>query len=114
EGHEPDRAVHEHVLAVEVTKDAETMGEVIRYIRHIGAIVIKDGRGKTDSTTVNGKSVRSMSWDARDPQGEIRLHCHMMSGKGGKPALLFVWGSPAGEKKYERELNQILQDIRSA
>src|SRR2546423_7457675 len=86
EGTAPDGGVHVLVLAVEDTKVAESMGEGIRYIRHIGAIVIKDGRGKTNSMTVNGKPVRSMSWDARDPNGESKLHCHIMSGKEGKPA----------------------------
>ena len=80
---------------------------------HTEVTIVPSVGNNAYSMTVNGKPVRSMSWDARDPQGEIKLHCHIMSGKEDKPALVFVWGSPAGEKKYERELKQILEDVRS-
>jgi hypothetical protein len=113
EGTPPDAAVHVLVLAVEGTKVVESMGEGVRYIRNSGAIVIKDGRGKTNSMMMNGKPVQSISWDGRDPHGEIKLHCHVVSGKDGKPALVFMWGSPAAEKKYDRELKQILEGVRA-
>jgi hypothetical protein len=112
EGTAPDGAVHVLVLAVEGTKLAESMGEGVRYIRNTGAIVIKDGRGKTNSTMMNGKPVQSICWDGRDPHGEIKLHCHMVSGRNDKPALVFMWGSPAAEKKYDRKLKLILEHIR--
>ena len=114
EGTTPDGTMHVLALAVEGTKVAESLGEGVRYIRNTGAIVIKADSAKHETPTLKGKPVRSVSWDAHDQKGEIKLRCHVISGKNDKPALLFFWGSVDAEKKYHREVSQILETIETS
>jgi len=114
EGTTPDGTLHVLVLAVEGKKVAESLGEGIRYIRGTGAIVVKSGTAKHESTTLNSKPLRSVSWDARDAKGEIKLRCHVIPGKEGRPVLLFFWGTPEADKKYDKEQRQILETIGPA
>ena len=114
EGTTPDGTMHVLALAVEGTKVAESLGEGIRYIRNTGGIVIKADSAKHETTTLKGKPLRSVSWDAHDQKGEIKLRCHVISGKNDKPAILFFWGSVDAEKKYHGELSQILETIETS
>jgi hypothetical protein len=114
EGTTPDGTLHVLVLAVEGKKVAESLGEGVRYIRNTGAIAVKAHSAKHESTTLNGKPLRSVSWDARDQKGEIKLRCHVISGKDGRPALLFFWGSAEADRKYDKEQRQILETIGPA
>lgn len=113
EGTAPDGTMHVLALAVEGTKVAESLGEGVRYIRNSGAIVIKADSAKHETTTLKGKPLRSVSWDAHDQKGEIKLHCHVVSGKNDKPALLFFWGTLEADKKYHRQLKEILETIET-
>jgi hypothetical protein len=114
EGTTPDGTMHVLALAVEGTKIAESLGEGVRYIRNTGGIVIKADSAKHETTALRGKPVRSVSWDAHDQKGEIKLRCHVISGKDDKPAILFFWGSVEAEKKYHSELSQILETIETS
>jgi hypothetical protein len=111
EGTEPEGAIHLLVLPVETTKVAESLGEGIRYIRNTGGIVIKTAQPKQERTQRKGKPVQSLSWSGRDRKGEITLQCHVVSGKEGKQALIFFWGSPEAEKKHRTALNTILETL---
>ena len=113
EGTTPDGTMHVLALAVEGTKVAESLGEGVRYIRNSGGVVINADSARHETTTLKGKPVKRLSWDAHDQKGEIKLHCHVISGKNDKPALLFFWGSLEAEKKYDRELGQILETIEA-
>ena len=114
EGTTPDGTMHVLALAVEGTKVAESLGEGVRYIRNTGGIVINADTAKHETTTLKGKPLRSVSWDAHDQKGEIKLRCHVISGKADKPAILFFWGTVDAEKKYHRELSQILETIETS
>jgi len=113
EGTSPDGAMHVLALGVEGTKVAESLGEGLRYIRNTNGIVIKADSARHETTTLKGKPLRTISWDGRDRKGDIKLHCHVVSGKNGKPALLFFWGTPEAEKKYQRDSKQVLETVET-
>jgi hypothetical protein len=110
----PDRATHLMVLPVEGRKVAESVGEAIRYIRRTGAILIKPDSMKNETTTVKGRQLRRLSWDAVSSDQAIIIRCHVVPVADGKQLLVIFWGSPEAEKKYRSELNNVFESLRAA
>lgn len=109
----PQGAAHVLVLPVERRKIAESMGEAMRYIRRTGTIKIKADTEKRETAEIKGRHVRTFSWDATDKNQPINIRCHIISAIEGKPLLVVFWGSLEGDKKYQRELRQILETVQA-
>jgi hypothetical protein len=105
-----------HILVVppEGSKIAETMGEAMRYIRGTGGIVVKADSEKRELGKLNDMDVRQLSWQAKDKDGEIKIHFTIVSLAERKSVLVACWGPPKAQQKHEAALKKILQSIKNA
>jgi hypothetical protein len=110
----PGEPVHVLVVPPEGTKIAETMGEVMRYIRNTGGIVVKADSLKNEPGKLNDMDVRKVSWQAKDKDGEIKIQFTIVSVAERKSMLVACWGSPQAEQKHEADLKKIFQSIKKA
>jgi hypothetical protein len=107
----PDRAVRLIAIPPENGKVAEGMGEVMRYIRNTGGIVVKPESMKNEPGKLNGLEVRNVSWQGKDKNGDINIRFTIFSFATHKQLLVAYWGSPKGEQKYESVLKKMLKSI---
>jgi hypothetical protein len=110
----PDGAWRLLVTRPEPNKIAESMGEVMRYIRNTGGITVKAESLKRERRKLNGMDARCISWEAKDKNGDVEISFNVVSIAENKPLLVALWGSPAAEKKYRTESNKILKSIRKS
>jgi hypothetical protein len=110
----PDRAVSFLVMPPEANKIAESMGEVMRYIRNRGGITVKAETLKREQGKLNGMEVRNVSWLGKDTKGDIKIRFTIVSIPGNKILLVAYWASPEAEKKHQAELTKMLQSIKKA
>jgi hypothetical protein len=110
----PDDLVHIVVVPPEGIKIAETMGEVMRYIRGAGGIVVRADSEKREQGKLNGMEVRRFSWQAKDKTGDVKIEFTIISLAPRKSVLVACWGSPQAEEKHETALKKVLQSIKSA
>jgi hypothetical protein len=110
----PDGAWRFLVTPPEPNKITESMGEVMRYIRNTGGIIVKAESLKRERRKLNGMDARCISWEAKDKNGDVKISFNVVSIAENKPLLVASWGSPAAEKKHRAELNRILKSIKKA
>jgi hypothetical protein len=106
----PQGAAHVLVLPVEGRKIAESMREAMRYIRRSGDVKIKPEIEKPEITKLKGRQLRIVSWNAIKNKEPIEIRCYVLEIEG-KPLLVVFWGSLDAKKKYQRDLNDILESI---
>jgi hypothetical protein len=110
----PDGAVCFLVILPEANKVAETMGEVMRYIRGRGGITVKPETRKREQGKLNGMEIMSVSWLGKDDKGDIKIRFTSVSIADKKMLLVAYWASPEAEKKHQAELTKMLQSIKKA
>ena len=103
---------HLLVLAVEGRKPAETMLEAMRYIRRNGTVKVDAQSEKREEMKIGATPIRTFTWDATEKNQPIRIRCHLFSELNGKRLLVVFWSPLEGEKKYQRDLNQILESVQ--
>jgi hypothetical protein len=108
----PDGAVCFLVMPPEGRKIAESMGEVMRYIRGRSGIAVKAETIKQEQGQLNGMEVRNVSWLGKDKKGEIKIRFTIISIPDKKTLLVAYWASPEAEKKHQAELTKMLQSIK--
>jgi hypothetical protein len=108
----PDGAVCVLVMPPEGNKIAESMGEVMRYIRGTGGITVKAETLKREQGKLNGLEVKNFSWLGKDEKGNIKIRFTIVSLPDKKSLLVAYWTSPEAEKKHQTELTKILQSIK--
>lgn len=109
-----DGTLHFLVTPVEQKKVAETMGEVMRYIRGSGGIVVKPESRKNEAGTINGTDVQHATWQGKDKSGDVTIRFTVFSLSDDKRLLAACWGSPAAEKKYQADLKKMLESIKKS
>jgi aminoglycoside phosphotransferase len=110
----PDGTMHFLVVRPEPNKISESMGEVMRYIRNAGGIIVKADSLKREAEELNDMHVRRVSWMGKDQNGEVRITFNAISIAQNELLLTASWGSPAAEKKYRAQLHNIFKSIRKA
>jgi hypothetical protein len=110
----PDGAVYFLATPPERNKIAESMGEVMRYIRNRGGITVKSETLKHERGKLNGMEVRNVSWLGKDQKGDIKIRFAIVSIAEKKPLLVAYCASPEAEKKHQAELTKMLQSIKKA
>lgn len=104
-------AVHVLIMPVEGSKVAESMGEAMRYIRRTGTVVVKADSLKRDTTTVKEKHLQIVSWDATDKAVPFQIRCHILSPSEGNQLLVVFWAPIEAGKKYQSQLDGILESV---
>lgn len=110
----PDGAVGFIVIFPEANKVAETMGEVMRYIRGKGGITVKPETRTREQGKLNSMEIVSLSWVGKDDKGDIKIRFSSVSIAARKSLLVAYWASPEAEKKHQAELTKMLQSITKA
>jgi len=110
--HSADGTLQLLVTPGEGAKIAETVGEVMRYIRGTGAITVRPDSAKNETGKLNGMNMRHMTWRGTDQKGDVKISFTIVFISDKKPLLFAYWGSPKAEKKYERALAKMLQGIQ--
>jgi hypothetical protein len=108
----PDRAVCVLVMPPEGRKIAESMGEVMRYIRGRDGITVKAETLKREQGKLNDMEVRNFSWLGKDEKSDIKIRFTIVSLPDKKTLLVAYWASPEAEKKHQTELTKMLQSIK--
>ena len=108
----PDGAMHFLVLQPEGRKVAEGMGEIMRYIRNTGGIVVQADSMKNEPGKLNGADVRNISWQAKNKDGDVTIKYIIMTMPENRSLIVAYWGSPAAEKKYQSDLKKMRQSIK--
>jgi hypothetical protein len=92
-------------------KIAETMGEVMRYIKGKGGITVKSDTLKREQGKLNSMEVRNFSWVGKDEKGDVKIRFTIISIADKKTLLVAYWASPEAEKKHQAELTKMMQSI---
>jgi hypothetical protein len=111
----PDDPLHVMVVPPEGSKIAETMGEVMRYIRNTGGIKVKPESIRQDEPwKLNDMEMKQISWQGQDKTGDVKIQFTIVSFAPRKAVLVAWWGSPKAEEKHAAKLKKILQSIKKA
>jgi hypothetical protein len=108
----PDGGVSFLVMPAEARKINEAMGEAMRYLRNRDGITVNGDSEKREEGKLNGMDVKNVSWQGKNQKGDIRISFKIMSVPERKPVIVAYWASPEAEKKYQKELNKMLQSIK--
>lgn len=108
----PDNAVHFLIGPAEANKAAESMGEVMRYVRNSGGITVKPDSMKREQGKLNGFDVWNISWQGKDKKGNVEIAFTIVSMAGNRSLVSAYWGSPEARKKHQAELDKMLQSIK--
>jgi hypothetical protein len=110
----PDGTMHFLILQPEGRKIAEGMGEIMRYIRNSGNVVVQADSMKNEPGKLNGADVRNVSWQGKNKDGDVTIKYIIMTMPENRSLIVATWGSPAAEKKYQADLKKMLQSIKKA
>jgi hypothetical protein len=110
----PDGSVCFLIIPVERRKVAESMGEAMRYIRGVGAIVV-DPKSLVHTTgKVKDADAEFVSWKGKNKSGDVEIKFSIFSPDLSEPLLAAYWGPPAAIKKHQSGLDKMLQSVRKA
>ena len=90
------------------------MGEVMRYIRNTGGIVVRPESIKNEPGKLKEMDIRNVSWQGKDKNGDISIRFTIVWLAEAKQLLVACWGSPKAEQKYESTLKQMLQSVKQS
>ena len=111
----PDGGLHLIAIPPERNKVAEGIGELMRYIRNTGRIVVKPESVKNQTGTTNGLETRNVSWQGTDKDGgEVNIRYTIVSFDNTKSLIIVRWGPPKAEQKYETAVKKMLRSLKKA
>ncbi|GEM_PF-1895782 len=114
EGISPDGAVYFLIIPVEHRKVGESIGEALRYIRSRGGIVV-DSKSLTQRTgKFKDGDAHFASWKGKNETGAVEIKFVSFAVAPDELLVAAWWGAPDALKKYQSELDKILQSVRKA
>jgi hypothetical protein len=108
----PDGGLHFLALPPERNKVAEGVGEMMRYIRNTGGIIVKPETVKGEPGQINGIDVQRRMWHGKDKKGEVNIRFTIFLPSKENSVIAASWGSPAAEKNNDADLKKILQSLK--
>jgi hypothetical protein len=92
-------------------KGMETLiDEDIQFLTDQGVVVDKSTQQAHD-TTMNGMAVSFLRWSGKDKDGPTNVTLGIFGVTGNLVLLMTAWSSPAGEKLYDKEMNQMVSSV---
>ncbi len=99
-------------LETATAKGMETLiDEDIKFLTDQGVQIDRSSQ-QTHDTTQNGMSVSFLRWSGRDKDGPTNVTLGIFGVSDNLVLLMTAWSSPAGEKRYDKEMNDIVSNIR--
>jgi hypothetical protein len=108
----PDGAVCFLIGVAEASKTAESIGEVMRYLRNRDNITVRSDSMKREQGKLSGFDVWNMSWQGKDKNGDVEIRFIIVSIAENRSLLNAYWGSQEARKKHQAELDKMLQSIK--
>jgi hypothetical protein len=112
EASSPDGGVSFLVTPVERKKVAESMGEVMRYLRNRDGITVSADSIKNEQGKLNGIETKTVSWQGKNKKGDVEIRFIILSLAENETLIAAYWGSPEAAKKHQAELNEMLRSIK--
>ena len=85
--------------------------EDIKFLTDQGVVVDRSTQ-QTHDTTQNGMSVSFLRWAGKDKDGPTNVTLGIFGVSDNLVLLMTAWSSPAGEKKYDKEMTAIVSSIK--
>ena len=108
----PDGTIFLVAVPGESNKINESIGEVMRYLRSRGALVVDAKTLKQEHGKLNGMELRNVSWDAKDAKGPIMVRFAIVTLAEKEPLIVAYFASPEAEKKHKAALDKILKSVK--
>jgi hypothetical protein len=108
----PEAAVRFVIIPVERGKTAETVGELMRYIRNRDGVVVDANSRRSDSGKLNAADVRYISWQGKAQAGKIDIKFVILTIAENQPLVAVYWGTSDAVEKYRGPLDRILGSVR--
>ena len=113
-GIEAQSADGEVYFAVEATSAKgleKTIEEAVEYLKGEGVTVEESSMKQTEGT-VNGMKGWDITWSGKDKEGAAVISLTVLAVSDDAGLMITYWGSPAGTKKFDKELGEILNSIK--
>lgn len=113
EGFSPDEAISFYVdVATEKTSD-KVIDDSIEFLKTNG-VTIDNKSLRESTTTVNGMEMSVFGWDGQDAEGASSIVLALLQPSPGKLLMITYWGTQGEEKKYEDDVDSIVNSIKPA
>jgi len=86
--------------------------ETFGYLKKNKVKIDKATEKKTEAD-FHGMKVVNFDWDGEDSDGKCKISLSILGVTPKKALLMLYWASPEGEKKHQKELDSILNSIKS-
>ena len=108
----PDASILFLVAPVEHNKVAEALGEAMRFFRNRDeGFFMKQESRHDENGKVNGKEAHFVSWQGKNRKGQIETKFVIVFLAPNKSLIAAYDGSPDASKKYQRDLDKMIQSI---
>jgi hypothetical protein len=108
----PDGVFHVLFLSPEGKKVGESIGEAIRYIRRDGAITVKPGSLKRDTSKFRGRDMSMLSWQGDARNQPIDIRCYVIPITTSDTFLAVAWGSTEAHQQYGAPFRRLLDSLK--
>jgi hypothetical protein len=86
--------------------------ETFGYLKKNKIKIDKSTEKKTEAD-FHGMKVVNFDWEGEDSEGKAKISLAVLGVTPKKALLLLYWASPEGEKKHQKELDSIMDSIKS-
>lgn len=108
----PDASVYLSIEVGDVGNINDLVENTFAYLKK-NKVRIDDGTKKESDVTLNGLSVKDITWNGRDADGPTVVGVSFITVSAEKVLVLTHWASPDGEKKYDEAITAMMKSIKA-
>lgn len=108
----PDASVYMSIEVGDVGNLNDLIDNTFAYLKK-NKVRIDDSTKKETEITINGLTVKDLTWTGRDADGPTVVGVSLIPVTPEKLLVLTHWASPAGEKKYNDAIASMMQSIKA-
>lgn len=112
QAHSPDGSVYLSIEVGDVGNINDLIDNTFAYLKK-NKVRIDESTKKDTEITLNGLSVKDITWTGRDKDGPTVVGVSLIAVPSEKVLILTHWASPEGEKKYNDAIAAIMQSIKA-
>jgi hypothetical protein len=102
-------------FAVEATDSKgldKTIDEAVDFLKEQGVTVDLKTQKQSEGK-INGMDGVDITWNGKDKEGDAIISLTILAVKKDKALLITYWASPEGTKSHAKELDEILNSVKS-
>jgi hypothetical protein len=108
----PDASVYLSIEVGDVGNLNDLIDNTFSYLKK-NKVRIDDSTKKESDVTLNGLSVKDITWTGRDADGPTVVGVSFITVNPEKVLVLTHWASPDGEKKYDEAIAAMMKSIKA-